>query len=421
MGTHLHNGALISSALLVSFALGCSDSNQTVTAPTDPQPARATVGGPDLVLTALSIDAWDGTLITYSWTIMNIGDAPANLDGPTGDEFDNVSVQAYLSMNLVFNDAGDVAAGGTVVGLSPLGNLNPGESRSGSFQSGIAGGADICDYAYLILKCDWGNVVTEFNEDNNTRAVLVGCGTPDLVLTSFTLDSFTSNSVSYSWTMKNIGSGTAHLEGPTSATNDNVSVQAMLSNDTIFNNAGDIPAGGTVVGSSPIADLDPDFSLSGSFGSSVAEDPCNFKYLILKCDWGEVVAELDEDNNTASTAILCVTIDIKPDSDTNPINPKSKGVIPVVVFGSENFDVSDIDISSLAFGPNGAPEAHGKGHPAGDINNDGYPDLMLHFRTQDSGIKMGDTEACVSGNLTGGGSFTACDHIQTVPLQQVGP
>lgn len=265
---------------------------------------------------------------------------------------------------------------------------------------------------------DSGRTPTNPRTLNPSSAEAVGG--PDLVLTAVSLDSFTSNSVSYSWTLENAGDAPAVLEGPTGDIADNVSVQAFLSNDTVFGNAGDIPAGGTVVGSSPIADLAPGATLNGSFSSSVTEDPCGFAYLILKCDWGEVVVELDEDNNTAADAIVCQKIDIKPDSDVNPINPKNKGVIPVVICGSAAFDVSDIIPDSITFGPWGASEAHGKVHP-GDYNNDGYPDLLVHFRTQETGIKFGDIEACLSASLQGGGSFYACDSIVTVPVQQVGP
>jgi hypothetical protein len=58
---------------------------------------------------------------------------------------------------------------------------------------------------------------------------------------------------------------------------------------------------------------------------------------------------------------------------------------------------------------------------AGDVNGDGYPDFLLHFRTQDTGIEFGDTEACLTASLIGGGSFTSCDPIITVPLNAIAP
>ena len=48
---------------------------------------------------------------------------------------------------------------------------------------------------------------------------------------------------------------------------------------------------------------------------------------------------------------LRVEIDIKPGDSPNSINPRSRGVIPVGIYGTEEFDVIDVNVSTLAFGP----------------------------------------------------------------------
>jgi len=81
-------------------------------------------------------------------------------------------------------------------------------------------------------------------------------------------------------------------------------------------------------------------------------------------------------------APVSVEIDIKPGSDPNSINLKSKGVVPVALLGSESFDVSTVDDSTVTFGPGEATIAHNSAHLE-DVNGDGYLDMVLHFRTQE--------------------------------------
>ncbi len=107
-----------------------------------------------------------------------------------------------------------------------------------------------------------------------------------------------------------------------------------------------------------------------------------------------------------------VEIDLKPGSDTNPLNPRSRGVSPVALFGSAAFAVADVEASSLAFGPAGAsPLTAGS---LEDVDADGFGDLLLHFPTQAMGIAVGDTQACLSGATLDGVRFAGCDSVLVV-------
>lgn len=130
-----------------------------------------------------------------------------------------------------------------------------------------------------------------------------------------------------------------------------------------------------------------------------------------------LTAEEIEDIYNAGSAGKCKTteveIDIKPGSDPNSINPKSKGVIPVAILTTASFDATTVDPLTVTFGPDGATESHGRGHVE-DVDSDGDDDLMLHFRTQETGIARSDTQACLTGETTSGDTVHGCDAIVTV-------
>ncbi len=100
----------------------------------------------------------------------------------------------------------------------------------------------------------------------------------------------------------------------------------------------------------------------------------------------------DVDESTLTIIAQPVDVDIKPGSCPNPLNVKSKGVLPVAVLGSQDFDVNSIDIASIRLA-GVAPirsSLEDAGTPLVDANEcecstegpDGFPDLTLKFETQ---------------------------------------
>lgn len=110
-------------------------------------------------------------------------------------------------------------------------------------------------------------------------------------------------------------------------------------------------------------------------------------------------------------------IDIKPGSDPNCFNINDHGVIPVAILGSEDFDVSEIDLASLLFGGLQVRVRGNKG-PLCSIeysNEDVYHDLVCHFEDDTSNWSNGSGEATLFGNLIDGTPFEGKDSICIVP------
>lgn len=106
-----------------------------------------------------------------------------------------------------------------------------------------------------------------------------------------------------------------------------------------------------------------------------------------------------------------VTLDVKPGSFPNVINPRSRGVIQVAVLTTASFDATRIDPETLAFGPAGAEPVHAVFK---DVNHDAKADLLLHFRTQDTGLTCASTSVQLTGSTLNGLSFEGTDSIRTV-------
>jgi len=84
------------------------------------------------------------------------------------------------------------------------------------------------------------------------------------------------------------------------------------------------------------------------FGVHLFETPGDVRYFRLFLErtdatgYGELA-----DFRALAPAEISVNIDIKPQACPNPLNIKSKGVLPVAILGTENFDVTEVDIASI--------------------------------------------------------------------------
>ena len=116
--------------------------------------------------------------------------------------------------------------------------------------------------------------------------------------------------------------------------------------------------------------------------------------LVLCTEWALLTVE----KVSPPPQVITVYVDIKPGSCPNPLNKKSKGVLPVAVLGTEDFDVMTIDPSTIQLSREGfedvgvvpirwsyedvATPFTGELCDCHDLDGDGILDLTLKFSTQ---------------------------------------
>lgn len=122
-----------------------------------------------------------------------------------------------------------------------------------------------------------------------------------------------------------------------------------------------------------------------------------------------------EPSVTVLRPVILADIDIKPGSDTNPINLKSNGNVPVAILGSLDFDAAFVDPSTVTLA--GAPVAQqGRRLMVSfeDVNGDHFLDMVLHFETRQLKLTDADTQAILLGKTIDGTKLRGVDVVQIV-------
>lgn len=115
-----------------------------------------------------------------------------------------------------------------------------------------------------------------------------------------------------------------------------------------------------------------------------------------------------------------INIDIKPGSGAlAPVNPKSRGKIPVALLSSSEFNALDVNVASLTFGATGnEPSLSSCGKDGKDVNGDGRPDLVCHFDNQLARFTPGDLEGIVKGRTADDRQFEGRGLLKVVPAKR---
>jgi hypothetical protein len=102
-------------------------------------------------------------------------------------------------------------------------------------------------------------------------------------------------------------------------------------------------------------------------------------------------------------------IDIKPGSDLNSINLKSRGVVPVAVLTTGDFDAGTIDPGTVKFA--GAEPVRST---LEDVDEDGDLDMLFHFKTQKLNLYENSTKATLTGETFGEVGIEGTDTVRIV-------
>lgn len=121
---------------------------------------------------------------------------------------------------------------------------------------------------------------------------------------------------------------------------------------------------------------------------------------------------------------LSVLIDIKPGSESNSINLRSAGVIPVAIFGSSTFDATTIDPDSISLAGAGVRMVGKSGRflcHQDDVNRDGHVDLVCEVETFQFAIEPGESVAVLVAQTVDGLTVRGEDDVRIVPDCSVAP
>lgn len=123
----------------------------------------------------------------------------------------------------------------------------------------------------------------------------------------------------------------------------------------------------------------------------------------------------------APASVVQMNIEIRPGNRdlAPPMNPKSKGSIPVALLSHSGFDALGVYTESITFGRSGSEHSLIRCLKDGrDVNGDGLADLVCHFDNQMAGFEPTDTAGKIKGRMAAGGQFEGQGWLKVVPAKR---
>lgn len=141
------------------------------------------------------------------------------------------------------------------------------------------------------------------------------------------------------------------------------------------------------------AGADGMLELSGHYWQAQMADPVYLELPVVKKDEPDLPVEVE--------------IDVKPGNDRNHINFRSRGVVPVAILTTDEFDAASVAPELTIFAG-----ALARRWATCDVDGDGDNDLKLRFRVRKLELEVGDTEAHLAGWTVNGDEIHGCDAVK---------
>jgi len=110
-----------------------------------------------------------------------------------------------------------------------------------------------------------------------------------------------------------------------------------------------------------------------------------------------------------------LNIDVYPNRAVNQVYLSRNYTLYVVVFGTAQFNVMDLDWTTVRFGRTGTEARAVRAPLLRDMDGDGILDALYGFMTFDCGFRLGDTKGLLTGKFKNGTDASGEDSVFVSP------